>query len=311
MSSLARMERDIQRQIFPVETTLSQQWPPTVSLAVLAEGSPLNFFPFLYRDAFMDLDERHFELFTLACKLKFGSVIVTDQIIDGDMDAETLATGAAANQAMEFEAYRLFTCLFGDDERFWSFLRRQLVELTEVGQVQREVQSGRITIMDVPYARIEQLAMQKCCVSRVVPFGLCLLRGSLKSAGPLVQAIDHYQLGMQIYDDLSDWRDDHESRRISTTMAALCVATGEDPFERDAGYVARRLYYGKIYRRLLERAEWQGRQARALMGSLMTDALDDLFGSLEANSASLRQDMDEMVARGSLRAAPALPVGHA
>ncbi len=236
------------------ERALQPRWPAAIELGLFRQSIWYEL-PYVFLPAFPELAPGEVRELSLFGRLLANAIFVHDPLADRQSAVRDTAVASLRIVAMTFEAYRALAPRLATDARFWDRLQGYLAAYASACLEELRFASGERPWHELDEALALQLAAGKSAPSRAIVAGLSELAGAEERLAPLVQALDHFNLACQLWDDLKDWRDDL-SRRIPTLLIARVVPARPEGelAAAELKRIARELYLGGHAAYVLDRA---------------------------------------------------------
>jgi len=289
---------------------LQASWPAQVVLSADTESSAYDCFPYLFRQAFPSIIDRDLDRFAIASRLFASSVFLHDKLFDQGTERDSYADLAPTNAlrvvAMQFEAYRQLHELFPSGSCFWRDFRCYLGQFAIACVEEQKFVAGGRPWQEYSEELSLQIARGKNGVSRAAIAGLVALEGNRDALQPLTQAIDAYNVGRQMLDDLCDWKEDLAAGVPSLLLARVLgqkpTRLTEEEFSRLKEEVGREIFYGGHAKYLMELAIATLDEAYELIGRWPTLLWLKVHVDLRQQCALFLQDLEQIVEENLQRA---------
>ena len=229
---------------------LQTPWPKPILLSASAV-SIYDCFPYLFEEAFPLIDDDDLDTFAVAARLYASSIFLHDNVFDPGTIREAHSDLAPVNgmriMAMQWESYRLLHGLFPPGCAFWDHFHCYVRQFTGACLEEQRFAAGR------PWSELsEDLALEiargKNGIARTTIAGLAKMQGSTAALAPLTEAIDCYNEARQLWDDLTDWKEDLDAGVPSLLLARILGKRPEGLPEQDFAILkaetGREIYYG-------------------------------------------------------------------
>ncbi len=153
--------------------------------------------------------EADFWDFLLAVFFSINHSYVLDDILDEEMDVRDKVFNLKILNNSKLESTKILTKLFGEENDFWDFLIAREIEYTEAPILESKIKN---------YADFKRLVNYKHSIEKTAFFGIFVLGGKeigYKDYNKIEQMIDDLYLGVQIFDDLIDFKKDVLQNRFN------------------------------------------------------------------------------------------------
>lgn len=203
--------------------------------------SSLDVFPNLFVDAFVGVSDSDLQIVALATRLLSTALLLGDRAMDGDSKGESLARNLLRAQAMNFEAQFTFCRALGADSGFWRSYRECLVQYAGACVEERRMVNREVPWTALTESAARELAVRKNSPIRIPVAALAHLADDNAPADALFNSLDAYSIGLQMFDDLRDWRSD--LGRGFPSLLLVRALDGQEPESIDPRRLAKRIYY--------------------------------------------------------------------
>ena len=281
---------------------LQESWPGPIILSANSV-SVYDCFPYLFEEAFPTVPEEQLDRFAVAARLYASSIFLHDKLFDDDTAAASTAHLAPVNAlrilAMQYEAYRQLHELFPSASRFWQEFRRYLNHFARAGVQEQTFIAGGRAWRELSEGMALDMAKGKNGVARATIAGLAALQGEWTALEPLTGALDGYSAARQLYDDLSDWKDDLDAGIPSLLLARILPQRPSGLNEGELAaleqVVGREIFYGGHARYVMELAIGILEHAEALTTRWPALAWRKVVADLRQQCSLLLQDLERIV----------------
>jgi len=237
---------------------LQGRWPAQVAVRY---PRPLTIvyasYPYWFVEAFPGLVEHDVRRLAVALRVVADSVCVTDTVCDLDAP-ERLVTDVLTIQSIQFEAYQLLYRMFPPHAPFWSRFQEDMKEWMTAIALEAETAQALRNADGPERSVLDRIARGKAAMARTVIAGLVELSGDATLLDILTSSVDHCHFGVQLLDDLTDWRADLKrgapSEVVTTLLSARPDLAEMERTEDVLDTFARELYYGDLARDTIQRA---------------------------------------------------------
>lgn len=299
-----------------MEGQIQALWPGSISLQVWEQTTWYELC-YYFLPAFPSLTPEDIRPLSVFGRLFANSIFVHDHLADREAAPRDVATTTLRIMAMQLEAYHVLHGVFPPGARFWGRLRGYIAEY------------GAACLEELSFAAdgrpwreyTEELALRvaagKSGPSRAILAGLAELAGDEDRLGPLVDALSHYNVACQMWDDLTDWKDDLVHGTPSLLLArAFPDRTGKlapEALRAETGKLGREIYYRGHASHTLGLALRSLDAAERARGGFPDLPLWPLITTLREKYRSSLEDIDRIIeenlrrARGPSRPAVVLP----
>ncbi|MBN1311522.1 MAG: class 1 isoprenoid biosynthesis enzyme [Anaerolineae bacterium] len=237
--------KHIQREIDVARVTLSRlqvDWPGSLTVnrrdrATIHEG-----YPYLFLDAFPSLTPSDVQPLALSGWLLAGSVVVYDDVLD--RYSSHILTNALRAQAAQFEAYQILHQIFPPDAAFWRRFRSYMRAYASACTQEYAFTSGARPWHKYTEPLAFEIAIGKTGIAKAAIAGLAELAQDDTLLTSLSEAVEHYYIACQMWDDLCDWKEDLQAGIPSLLLARmLSERPTRENCTKTVPQMARQLYY--------------------------------------------------------------------
>ncbi len=290
---------------------LQGRWPTQISVRY---PRPLTVvyasYPYWFIEAFPGLEDQDVRRLAVALRLVADSVCVTDTICDLE-EQDDIVRNLLTVQAIQFEGYQILYSMFPPHVPFWSHFQQDMSEWMAAISLEAEAMRSVSDKDETKCAVLDRIAKGKAAMAKTVISGLVALSGDSTLLDTLRRSVEHCHLGVQLLDDLTDWRADL-TRGVPSHVVTTLLRTRPDLAEArrtddvlDA--FARELYYGRAAFDTIERAVRELDKAMNLTRHLPTRRWHARILRCRERSKRLARDLTNIVhSRRTTRPAPPL-----
>lgn len=236
----------VQREIdlaAAAESGLQGRWPEGVQLRLWRQSAWYEL-SYAFLPAFPSLNPEDIRPLGVFGRLFANSIFLHDPLADREVAAHDAATSTLRIMAMQFEAYRLLHQLLPPDAPFWGRLRTYLAEYAEACLEELRFASGARPWREYSEDLAVKVAIRKSGPSRAIIAALVDLAQDDSLLDPLIDALNHFNVACQMWDDLNDWREDLRHGMPSLLLSRVVT---ERPAKGDIGpeleHIGREIYY--------------------------------------------------------------------
>jgi squalene-hopene/tetraprenyl-beta-curcumene cyclase len=188
----------------------SLQWSDAISLLLPHQKSEMLMFPYLFQELFPTINDKHLHILTTSGILVFNVVMISDSLMDNDssQDARYETENILRLRALEFEVYQSLFSLFDNESIFWKRMQNCLLRYIKACQLERTFGQGKWREYSEQAAL--DIAIGKGCMAEVGIAGLCVLAKDDTLFENLTYSVQKFTIARQMWDDISDWKQDLE-----------------------------------------------------------------------------------------------------
>jgi squalene-hopene/tetraprenyl-beta-curcumene cyclase len=198
------------------------QLPPHSTFRKMAgrfRGNFYNFYPFLFSSNYPALDSEIVSKLALAGNLYFSYLLVLDELLDGDTQPSSLLV---LHTLHEYSMELLFQ-LFPPDTSFWRYFKKYRVDFLSANDNAKRGLDFQPNWGEESVEDLNRIARNKSSFAKCATAGLMALAGLSADKDPLTETQEHFHLGLQLLDDLQDWKEDYLGHRQSYLLS-LCFS---------------------------------------------------------------------------------------
>jgi squalene-hopene/tetraprenyl-beta-curcumene cyclase len=288
---------------------LQRRWPNAIALEPERKSSYYAL-PYRLREAFPSLAPRAIRPLAVFCKLYAGSILLHDQVIDGQpvdgADRSSPATPSLRIVAMHAEAYHQLHAAIPARAAFWDRLRDYLAAYADACVEEQGFAPGGRSWREYTEPVALRIVIGKNGPARIIAAGLAELAGDERLLDPLLEVTNAFNVATQMWDDLEDWKDDLRrgipslllARVVSGRPVGLDAAAWRDLLQQ----LTRELYYRGHVGHVLDLALTSLDTAEQLESVVPDLGLHALTGKLRRRCEALRSDIDRIVRANLQRA---------
>lgn len=207
-------------------------------------------FPYLFLDAFADVDEESFDMIYSISRLLYVSTMFLDGVLDHKttIEQESLLLAILLRE----RAIDLLNKVSKDSDELWGFFEKYQKEFVRAHVAESRRNSSHYS----PYslAEFEKIAAGKAAYAKMIPATLALLSRSSTQIGNFEKSIDAFFTAFQLRDDLRDWRLDFSDRQFSFILCKVIdrKALSEKIDSVSVDDVGRMIYFTEIAEQSIE-----------------------------------------------------------
>ncbi len=213
-------------------------------------------YPFLFESHYTNIDKEALEKLALAGNIYFTYLLTFDELFDGDAKSSAIVVAHLLHE----HAINLLYEMFPAQSPFWSLFKKYENEF--LCSVTREYNAIK-KIMEGKYIDDNDLIMMvrnRSSFAKCATAGLWVLSGCKGESNAFDKTQEFFHVGLQMLDDLKDWKDDYRKKRPSYLLSlALSDERILEALNRaqsdDYGVLGRGIYYSGIAENLLQTAK--------------------------------------------------------
>lgn len=217
------LSKEIQEEIEVIEKTvndLSKQWPSDIEFPRIFLFLE-KLAPHLFLDAFPSLKLETIRPLTVAGQILGISIVMCDSIIDRENDSFLATKYGLSFQVMLFEAYNILYSIFPKNSKFWVCFHRCYFEYIDACIIEKKFASGELHISQYTEALALEISANKSALAKANIAGLVELAKDDSLQETLTEAVKQYLIARQIWDDISDWKEDLQSGTPSLLLSRV------------------------------------------------------------------------------------------
>ncbi len=226
--------------------SLMKDWSTVmdVSLSNQHITSMYDCYPYLFRESFPPIPSDRLSDFAVASSLFALSLFCSDTIIDQSLQAHESAPRMLQVIALQTEALSLLHQLFPASSPFWKRFRTYMGQYYQACIFEKRFVSGELSWRDYDQNTAWTIATGKSGASQAIIAGLVALADAEQYLLPFTKSLNLFNFSCQMFDDISDWKEDYLNRSPSLVLCSLLREQPTEPKEQDLKQIARELYYG-------------------------------------------------------------------
>lgn len=278
---------------------LSDEWPQGIDLSHRTTLTSFSVYPFLLVSLFPGINTNKVRQLNLASRLMSSAIFIQDKLIDVGADSlieksAQLPTDLIRSNALQFEAYTCLHQLFPAQSAFWQHFRRYYQNYCAAAITQIRYSSETASINECS----EKLALETICqkngMAKAVIAGLCEIASDYTNLELLESAFDCLYIGVQLLDDLQDWKEDLRLK-IPTLLLARVLSGRSKDLSQDQ--IARIIYYEGHAQYTLKLAIDKIREAEKITAHLPELQWHAQTSEINLKCQTLLQDIEKIVFR--------------
>jgi len=171
-----------------------------------------NYYPFLFYDAFGNVEIEKISKINIASFLCFKSVVINDELVDSKSKIEDFEFKKLLSQTFYKEARKLLHHIFNHKSLFWTYWEKRISEIQKTKKL-----DSNYTIKNITYKEYEEFADGKSAMAKLAIDSLYILSGKKEEElhNDLLTLQKHYSVSMQLFDDLFDVTEDNENKQFN------------------------------------------------------------------------------------------------
>jgi squalene-hopene/tetraprenyl-beta-curcumene cyclase len=189
------------------EIRLQVGWPEDVRLGLWQQSAWYEL-PYAFLPAFPMLDIKDIRPLAVFGRLFANSIFIHDPLADRAVAPHEVATTTLRIMAMQFEAYHLLHPLLPADAPFWNRFKGYMSDYARACITEMTFASGSQAWREFSETLALETAIGKSGPSRAIIAALVDLARDESLLEPLLDALNHFNIACQMWDDLNDWKDD-------------------------------------------------------------------------------------------------------
>lgn len=171
-----------------------------------------NYYPFLFYDAFGNVEIENISKINIASFMCFKSVVINDELVDSKSKIEDFEFKKLLSETFYNEAKKLLHNIFDHKSLFWSHWEKRISEIQKTKQL-----DSKYAIKNITYKEYEEFADGKSAMAKLAIDSLYILSGNKEETlyNDLLTLQKHYSVSMQLFDDLFDVAEDNENKQFN------------------------------------------------------------------------------------------------
>lgn len=223
---------------------LQALWPEAVRLDA-GRGSDYFSLASFFLPACSRVTSEQGHSLALFTRLLASSILLHDEVADGDTPPGEQGAFTLRIMALQFEAWQCMTPFLPAASPFWGRLRTYLAAYAEACLDERRFASAQRPWAEYTEAVARRIILGKNGVAHAVVAALVALEGNDSLYAPLITALDGFNLATQLCDDLTDWKEDLRNGIPSLLLVRFVPERPVSPPDgRELARLTRELYYG-------------------------------------------------------------------
>ena len=280
---------------------LQVHWPEEIALSFHPDSSAYAFHPYLFREAFPDVEIEIYRSLATAILLIAGAVCVRDQLMDGLAEPDLRVRNIFRLKGMEFEAYRIFYHHFPSKSRFWDRYRQYAAEYAGVDYLESLFVARKRPWDEFSDDIALAIAEKNSALACITIAALVEYSGNDELYDPLLTSVEKYNVARQVWDDVCDWKEDLLDGIPSLALGKVFRNHPKwETHPRDAALVekvAKEVYYRNYLVECLDLAIQAFDDAQSVVSHLPGLSWNWLLDSRRTACKKLRQDIRAIVAK--------------
>ncbi len=207
------VDKDIQSILKKYQFTFHKLAPD-----IVMESAQFSSFDKLFYEAFPKLSFVHKEKINYLSDLLYIAVMTTDRIVDDQQEAFREELIFFSKLLWE-KAQVKMRQLFSDDDPFWQYYEKYNIEFTVACIREHQNHFHQLSVYSGKDFR--EISAGKAAIAKLPITAMCLLAERVADIPAFELSIDQYFIGLQVKDDLVDWRIDWRKKRYSFLLSKI------------------------------------------------------------------------------------------
>ncbi len=171
-------------------------------------------YPFYFATYFEGIEERKLFDLALCGNLYFSYLLMLDAFIDNEADGASLI----ALHAIHEKAIIKLTELFNTDSLFWNYFK--LYSNSYFLGIEKEINLLKNKKM-YSYSLFKEITKAQCSFAKCSTSGLLVMSKIISDDDPFIKTQDEFHIGLQILDDIKDWKADYKNNKSSWLLSVI------------------------------------------------------------------------------------------
>jgi squalene-hopene/tetraprenyl-beta-curcumene cyclase len=259
-------------------------------------------YPFLFADEFPLVPLQDVRKIAVAGCFYMEHLLMQDKLIDGHeiSDGPSRCRFSLKSALYHEESIAILQSLFVPESPFWCCLEEYHKEFARAVFVEATKHVGRMS--PYPLKELWQIAMGKSALAKAATAALALLAHEEEKIAPLALTQDWAAVGLQLHDDLKDWKTDYQRGHYSYVLTRAIfeggfeeeVASGDRP---DIDAIGRTLYYSGLADAVLDEVDHAYQEALRNVIDMNCPHWVDYIRLLLRQCSNLKADLNEIANR--------------
>ncbi len=213
-------------------------------------------YPYLFSQFYPSVRRTDIEMLTLAGNLYFSYLLIWDELIDCDTKSSSLPILHLLHE----RALEILIRIFPLESFFWNEFGKSRSEFLSVPAFEKELFDLCLKGQSPDERRLMSISRNKSAFAKCATAGLRALAGLSGGTDPLAETQDGFHAGLQLLDDLEDWKEDFLKRRpsylLSSALSDVRLRRAMDERPQDViGLLGRYIYYSGAAEKLIAAAK--------------------------------------------------------
>lgn len=268
-------------------------------------------YPYLFRDLFPPISRGELIELAIATQLFAEYAISLDKIIDQQKTGNEIITLLLlSSQYRHAEAMERFHELMKGNPAFWRHLDKYRAQHFQALIKEKRDHLGSIKSFSLK--EMEIISQGKQALAKIVPVAMALLTDHEKKINPITKSQDFYATGLQLYDDLKDWRVDYRKKNYTYILTRVLLENNlvrPDNCDKlpDENTVGKYIYFSDLFKEILAMADEYFKKAVDCLGRLSCPLWRGYIEKAREICQGLKEDLEsirEHILRGVVSALP-------
>lgn len=180
------------------------------------KGNFYVYYPHLFSHYYPTVRGNDLDMLTLAGNLYFTYLLIFDELIDGDAKTCSLPILHLLHE----RALEALFLIFPADSPFWNMFKEYRSQFLAVSGFERGMSALYLNGEETD-KQVRAIAENKSAFAKCATAGLLTLVGDAGGADPFVETQNRFHAGLQLMDDLEDWKEDYLKGRPSCLLCSV------------------------------------------------------------------------------------------
>jgi hypothetical protein len=177
-----------------------------------------DYYPYLFKDAFSDVDEQQVQQVNIAGFLCYKAVVLKDEYIDKKAPDENDLRKLEASQLFYGASKKILAQVFAEASTFWQCWALRKTELEAANALDRKLNENNFS-----YRTYQTFADNKSAMAKLAIDSLYVMGGQQQPTvyNDLLRSHREFSTAMQLFDDLFDIEEDIENDQFNIAILYL------------------------------------------------------------------------------------------
>lgn len=245
----------------------------------------LELFPLLSKSFLKELE--------VASNFYFYSVLAIDKIIDEEnsFDKEALLLAIALRENSLHRMYRIIE----PESEYWLHFQKYYNQYLKALSIELKNRNGKIS--DINKESLEFLYSGNSALAKALPVAMAFKAGKKDILSDLEKSIDYYYIGLNLYDDVNDWKQDWQNNNYSYLITKTIINNDINISEISTKHLGHYIFLKHEASKCLEHSITYFKKAKEVLSKIECIQWKRAIQNNLDNCINLKEDIDMLVSK--------------